>query len=948
MVNDREITPELLARVGALVFTRVPFENVLKEQVSTKRRQFSFDEIDRKTLADLMMEDPYFYEAYSRLECESYAQCVIDYVAEQVARKRGGENPHSLVYGEPKLDAFALLITLVKELLAIKNDHAECRYSEIQSWRILTRHLGEELPLCVRYAIEDYEAGQTERKWYTWSYVTPHNNAQLNAIMRRGISEHHYHMWGSTPYFHLSWINLMNQLNNSVYAKNLKKVIPDEHGPKGKAGWITQIRAAWIRLYLCECLADCPEAKQEQSEGKLLCKALEVVQLEDICCLNQWRKLIVQQGKIESLLNYHRRGIGRVEKDPLDYALRLFSHQSATGREEYEALIGERALLYNVFTDYCKPPKKRRLSYCALNFFFAYFLMRIQIRNQMVQSNDLRGFDNFQMIQDRKGYFTQGAKTEKCLAELAIKGVFEQHNVQELEIRISPDMKQIQGLEKIVKQCGLPREDMCCYVVHFIKKGERFQTFGTGKTDQRLLYFHTISRDQPLREKILRQARDIIQFRETQPSAAEKLLGIDAASQEIGCRPEVFATAYRLLGKNDKRYGGYYQEEKWLPHLRKTYHVGEDFLDVADGLRAIDEAIRFLQLDCGDRLGHAIALGVGVEDWYKSKRYTISLPVQDYLDNLAWLYHALMHFSVPHIDGGLKDWLKAEFYYWFRIVYSNHISDWQVDRIMKNAVRTYQKTQEDSGRYTLKKQLDFDIMDYYRAWSLRGDDPSCYAEGYFQNPDSAYDFIPVEACKVNQTFPVRYEDRYVAEYSILNYYYYFDGNIRKEGEQQIKINIPWEYVQAVKAVQREMRFFVARRGISIETNPTSNVLIGTFRKYEKHPILNFYNRGLPVEEQEEQDCAQLQVSINTDDAGVFYTSLEMEYALLASSVEQLKGVDDKPRFKKQDVYTWIDHIRVMGNEQSFQNHLEKTAAPEKMDWLEDQINEMEKRRRIRM
>ena len=45
-----------------------------------------------------------------------------------------------------------------------------------------------------------------------WSYVTPHNNAQLNAIMRRGISEHHYHMWGSTPYFQLSWINLMNQL----------------------------------------------------------------------------------------------------------------------------------------------------------------------------------------------------------------------------------------------------------------------------------------------------------------------------------------------------------------------------------------------------------------------------------------------------------------------------------------------------------------------------------------------------------------------------------------------------------------------------------------------------------------------------------------------------------------------------------------------------------------
>ena len=221
MINDREITPELLARVGALVFTRVPFEKVLEEQMSLKRRRFSFDEITKATLADLMMEEPYFYEAYSRLECESYAQCVIDYVAEQISRKKGGENPRALAWGETKLDAFALLIVLIKELLEIKNDRAECRYSEIQSWRILTRHLGEELPLCIRYAVEDYERGQTERRRYGWSYVTPHNNAQLNAIMQRGISEHHYHMWGSTPYFHLYWINLMNQLNTSVYAKNL-------------------------------------------------------------------------------------------------------------------------------------------------------------------------------------------------------------------------------------------------------------------------------------------------------------------------------------------------------------------------------------------------------------------------------------------------------------------------------------------------------------------------------------------------------------------------------------------------------------------------------------------------------------------------------------------------------------------------------------------------------
>lgn len=42
-----------------------------------------------------------------------------------------------------------------------------------------------------------------------------------------------------------------------------------------------------------------------------------------------------------------------------------------------------------------------------------------------------------------------------------------------------------------------------------------------------------------------------------------------------------------------------------------TYHTGEDFLDIVDGLRAIDEAMLFLQMEKGERLGHAMALGVG-------------------------------------------------------------------------------------------------------------------------------------------------------------------------------------------------------------------------------------------------------------------------------------------------------------------------------------------------
>ena len=36
-------------------------------------------------------------------------------------------------------------------------------------------------------------------------------------------------------------------------------------------------------------------------------------------------------------------------------------------------------------------------------------------------------------------------------------------------------------------------------------------------------------------------------------------------------------------------------------------------------------------------------------------------------------------------------------------------------------------------------------------------------------------------------------------------------------------------------------------GIGIETNPSSNYLIGTFRRYDKHPIVGWYNYGLTLD-----------------------------------------------------------------------------------------------------
>lgn len=78
-------------------------------------------------------------------------------------------------------------------------------------------------------------------------------------------------------------------------------------------------------------------------------------------------------------------------------------------------------------------------------------------------------------------------------------------------------------------------------------------------------------------------------------------------------RIAVFATEFRYLRNGDLCL----ENVRWDQCFRKnfvnrksTYHVGENFLDIADGLQAIDEAVMFLSLAKGDHLGHALVLGM--------------------------------------------------------------------------------------------------------------------------------------------------------------------------------------------------------------------------------------------------------------------------------------------------------------------------------------------------
>ncbi|MCD8016107.1 MAG: hypothetical protein LUG99_23725, partial [Lachnospiraceae bacterium] len=474
--------------------------------------------------------------------------------------------------------------------------------------------------------------------------------------------------------------------------------------------------------------------------------------------------------------------------------------------------------------------------------------------------------------------------------------------MKSLELRVSPcntadqTCRMIRRLDSVI---GEPR-DKYFYTLHFIK-GEDKTDYGSSMLQCR----HAVKR-----KKVEKQARALIALRERYPECAMRILGIDAASNEIGCRPEVFAVSFRRL-KSHVRAGEDSRSTRRVPQLRATYHVGEDFLDPADGLRAIDEAVNFLNLDCGDRLGHALALGLDVEEWYRSKNYRILIPQQDYLDNLAWMYNRLIELNISGLEV-LMGHLEKKYEEYFDRVYARHMDYGIIDEILKETRRQYRHAGIMNAFHN--DRYRFDIFQYYKAWKLRGDDPELYERGYYL----ADDYGPAEMqCRLNLRFPKDYNIRYRPEIFLLNYYYQFDREVREEGNKRVEIKIHPSYIRAVQMLQKEMQKLVGRNGIAIETNPSSNFLIGTFKDYAKHPIFTFYNKGLTGDPSLLAECAQLSVSVNTDDQGVFSTSLENEYALLAVALENVKDADGKPAYAKSMVYDWIDAVRQMGNDQSF-------------------------------
>lgn len=840
-----------------IIFQKFPYTSIGRKKLNSGRRYNEYNRIDKET---------YLREAETIFRTRSYDELQNNYdILLQSMRGKNSED----------ISVFNSVMNLTEKLLIYDGSEIRCKFDELLRWREISFYLGQDLLTCAFIASEDLKYGETNRRFFAWLPIIRSDDNRLHNILDKGMAENHFHLAGSTKVFELNWICLMNLIEGRIHdfkkiKSGMQRYQMDRLDLSVKNEDLYSIcqKGALIRCYLFAVLKGNSYLKKKLK--KMLCD------LENGADINSYT------AKFQDLINLCKNRYGaRVKYEGiLDYALE--KDMIDLNDSECRLLAGERRFLYECY----KAAKDRRFDTNQKNYFYQYLIIRTYFRGEMIQINRKNGFTNFAKYQDRKELFITGETAyQHELVRLALNEPLRKQNIQKLEARICPKKKasdlykNLRIGDQIVSELeNKEAKDKLVYVLHFPKIKD--QKFCEG-----------VPRNYNARKKAEKQMRSVVAFLEKGTSMNKYIRGIDTCASELDCRPEVYAQIYRYMADIvfETNLENKLEHREVNKKLCMTYHVGEDFFDIVDGLRAIDEVLLFCGLKRNSRLGHALALGIDPYKYYEYKKYKLVLSKQVLMDDLAWILVKAKETGC-NIESQLKTELEQRFYYLYQNVYGDAFSD----------------------------KMDVTYRDYYQSWKLRGDNPELYRLGEKEFQD----------CVEHQQRALIRFDRYAFNSGLktqgeiirskeklrkLYYAYHYNKSVREKGQEQEEFKVDQRYAELVYQVQNKMIAQLTRDSIAIETNPSSNYLIGTIQKYDEHPILRFNSRKLKTPEKN----MSLSVSINTDDQGVFDTLLENEYALMTLALKKSKDKDNQPLYDIEDIYEWVDYVREMGLEQSF-------------------------------
>ena len=571
--------------------------------------------------------------------------------------------------------------------------------------------------------------------------------------------------------------------------------------------------------------------------------------------------------------------------------------------------------------------------------FTRYLIYHTHYWKQATQGGKTTGLRRFQLFYDAPER-TLAEEEKEEVAGLTLERLSKSTSLRQLEGRLTPpssgSSKYIPWLLAFAQQVKKGNLDKFGIVVHFKKAGHGSQTGERGQTLRKKYVLGDCEKRQLSTRKwnALRygntrrgtrsDAFKLFRLLSRPDPVVPFIVGIDAASLELTTPPEVFAPAYRFLKdypidiRKSRTSRAYYEKHDYVTRLVNdrllgmTYHVGEEFRHLLSGLRAIHEVIEYLDPQPGDRLGHAIALGLDPLGWSKQMGYHAVVPKQEWLDTLVWIHSFLGPGNNLIGELGIEDRIQ----FFSKKIYGSTLSvnvDPRDIDLYCNPI-----TLHDSWRL---RQLDPYSMK--NSYPFGAKTPS-RSENHKKHGSPAADDKPENHC-----FSIRYrgESPWQRRWKevqtkvlkglkenvgsdgayLLTKLYWFCPQVAEEGRKPITVDMMEKkklWLQLCSQVQEKLRGIVRERHLVVEVNPSSNRIIGPMASMQEHPVfrLTLDKEGRPVQEG--------RVTINTDDPGVFATSLSHEFFLLGEVLLD-RGVPE------EEVMQWLEWLRQNGADYSF-------------------------------
>lgn len=363
-----------------------------------------------------------------------------------------------------------------------------------------------------------------------------------------------------------------------------------------------------------------------------------------------------------------------------------------------------------------------------------------------------------------------------------------------------------------------------------------------------------------------RHAQALVGLFQKYPQVLRTFRGVDLCTDEAGVPIWVMAPLVRWVRAAGQQAARQLNRrgKSEIPPLRTSFHAGEDFVHLLTGLRRLDDTVRYLQLQEGDRLGHALSLGVDPSTWCHRVGRIVQTR-EERLFDLVWEWKCYTKDDVGVASERLA-YVRTEMVRLTRLIF---------------------------GRSAAPE----DLMDFV---DLLHKETELRAEGFPDKP----------MLRTHISARVRYDKKESTEPTLDGLHllraYLSNEKVWRLGRisETIELrNVRHEQVALIQ-LQDGLRRKVGRLCLTIEVNPSSNLLVGDLGNFVEHPLW----RLRPVVPQD--DVAPLSICIGSDDPLTFATTLPHEYQLLFDALI-LMGRTHEEAMK------WIDVTRATGMQSRF-------------------------------